>query len=368
MKEVTTRYVGLDVHKATISVAVADDGVAPVLFGTIANDPVAVRKLVSQLKRQGKLVAAYEAGPTGYGLHRQLIQLGVECIVVAPALIPRRPGDRVKTDKRDAIALARLLRSGDLTPIWVPGPDDEALRDLVRSRFDAKDDLRRAQHRLAKFLLRQSIQAPPGIKPWSMRHLRWLDQLRLNHPTSQLVLDDYRVAVHAARERVRRLEADLERSAEQSPRLGTILALQVLRGIAFLSAVTIVAEVGDFRRFPNAPRFMSFTGLTVSEHSSGVSRRQGRITRAGDRYLRHVLVQAAHNARYAPSLEGELKRRLRDVPADLVDLSLSAQTRLHRRYRHLDRRIGRHKAVTAVGRELAGFVWAIGQRMEASAA
>ena len=174
--------------------------------------------------------------------------------------------------------------------------------------------------------------------------------------------------MHAARERVRRLEADLERCAEQSPRLGTILALQVLRGVAFLSAVTIVAEVGDFRRFPNAPRFMSFTRLTVSEHSSGQSRRQGRITRAGNRYLRHILVQAAHNARFAPSLEGELKRRLKDVPADLVALSVTAQNRLHRRYRHLDRRIGRPKAVTAVGRELAGFVWAIGQRMEAIAA
>ena len=368
MKEVTTRYVGLDVHKATISIAVADDGVAPVLFGTIANEATAVHKAVRLLKSGGKLVAAYEAGPTGYGLHRQLTQLGVDCVVVAPALIPRRAGDRVKTDNRDAIALARLLRSGDLTPVWVPGQQDEALRDLVRSRFDAKDDLRRAMHRLAKFLLRQSIQAPPGIKPWSARHLQWLETLRLNHPTSQLVFEDYRVAVHAARERVRRLEADLERCAEQSPRLGTILALQVLRGVAFLSAVTIVAEVGDFRRFPNAPRFMSFTGLTVSEHSSGQSRRQGRITRAGNRYLRHILVQAAHNARFAPSLEGELKRRLKDVPADLVALSVTAQNRLHRRYRHLDRRIGRPKAVTAVGRELAGFVWAIGQRMEAIAA
>ena len=172
MKEVTTRYVGLDVHKATISIAVADDGVAPVLFGTIANEATAVHKAVSLLKSGGKLVAAYEAGPTGYGLHRQLTQLGVDCVVVAPALIPRRAGDRVKTDNRDAIALARLLRSGDLTPVWVPGQQDEALRDLVRSRFDAKDDLRRAMHRLAKFLLRQSIQAPPGIKPWSARHLQ----------------------------------------------------------------------------------------------------------------------------------------------------------------------------------------------------
>jgi len=368
MKEGTTRFVGLDVHKATISIAVADDGTAPVSFGTIANDPGAVRKLVSQLKRGSKLVMAYEAGPTGYGLHRQLTQLGVECVVIAPALIPRRAGDRIKTDKRDAITLARLLRSGDLTPVWVPGREDEALRDLVRSRFDAKDDQRRAMHRLTKFLLRQSIEIPAGIKPWSVRHLQWLDALQLDNPTSQLVLEDYRLAVHAAGERVRRLEADLERCAEQSPRLGLILALQILRGIAFLSAVTIVAEVGDFRRFSDAPRFMSFTGLTASEHSTGQSRHQGGVTHAGNRYLRHVLVQAAHNARFTPTLAGSIKQRVQGVLPDLVNLSVRAQARLHKRYHHLDRRIGRPKAVTAVARELAGFVWAIGQRMEASAA
>lgn len=368
MKEVTTRYVGLDVHKMTVTVAVAEDGAPPAVFGTIANDPGAVRKLVSQLKRGGKLSAAYEAGPTGYGLHRQLAELGVECVVAAPALIPRRAGDRVKTDNRDAVMLARLLRSGDLTPVWVPDQEDEALRDLVRARFDAKDDLRRAQHRLVKFLLRQSIQGPAGIKPWSARYLTWLNALQLERRTSQLVLEDYRVAVEVARERVRRLEADLERAAEQSPRLALILALQVLRGVAFLSAVTIVAEVGDFRRFVDAPHFMSFTGLTPSEHSSGQSRQQGGITHAGNRYLRHILVQAAHNARFTPSLNGTLKQRLHGLPPDLVNLSVKAQTRLHHRYLHLDRRIGRPKAVTAVARELAGFVWAIGQRMEASAA
>ena len=368
MNEVTTRHLGLDVHKATISVALADPGAAPVLYGTIANESGAVRKLVSHVKRGCKLVAAYEAGPTGYGLHRQLTELGVECVVIAPALIPRRAGDRVKTDNRDAITLARLLRSGDLTPVWVPGQEAEALRDLVRARFDAKDDLRRAQHRLSKFLLRQSIQAPAGTTTWSARYQSWLNTLQLERAASQLVLEDYRATERAARDRIRRLDADLKRCAEHSPRLDLILALQVLRGIAFLSAVTIVAEVGDFRRFADAPRFMSFTGLTASEYSSGQSRRQGGITHAGNRYLRHILVQAAHNARYTPALEGSVKRRLNGVPADLVELALRAQTRLHRRYRHLDRRIGRAKAVTAVARELAGFVWAVGQRMEASTA
>lgn len=368
MNEPTTRYLGLDVHKATVTVAVADGSEAPVLEGTIANDPGAVRKLISRLRRDGvKLSAAYEAGPTGYGLHRQLAELGVECIVVAPALIPVR-GNRVKTDSRDALSLAKLLRNGDLTAVWVPDQEAEALRDLVRSRFDAKEDLRRAQHRLSKFLLRRGVQSPPGVAAWSVRYQTWLNGLKFERLASQLVFEDYRATERAARERIRRLDSELKQCAELSPRLDLILALQVLRGIAFLSAVTIVAETGDFRRFADARRFMSFTGLTTSEYSSGQSRHQGGITHAGNRYLRHILVQAAHNARYVPALEGAVKKRLDGVPADLVEMAFKAQLRLHRRYRQLDRRIGRHKTVTAVARELAGFVWAIGQRMEASAA
>ena len=244
----------------------------------------------------------------------------------------------------------------------------EALRDLVRARYDAKDDLRRARHRLAKFLLRQGANPPAGVKAWSLRYQTWLSQLRFERRPAQIVLEDYLATERVAVDRIRRLEADLRRCAEDSPQLATIAALQVLRGLAFLSAVTIVVEVGDFRRFSDARRFMSFTGLTTSESSSGVSRRQGGITHAGNRYLRHVLVQAAHNARFVPSLEGALKRRLEGLPADLVEVSLKAQQRLHARYRHLDQRVGRPKAVTAVARELAGFVWHIGRRMEATAA
>jgi transposase len=369
MSERTTRYLGLDVSKARIAVAVAEAAGPPELYGQIANDPSAVRKLISRVGGSGvRLVAAYEAGPTGYALHRQLCELGVECQVVAPALIPRRAGDRVKTDSRDALNLARLLRSGDLTPIWVPDEDHEALRDLVRARYDAKDDLRRARHRLAKFLLRQGVNPPVGVKAFSLRYQTWLNQLCFERAPAQVVFEDYRATERAAADRIRRLEADLRRCAETSAALPTILALQVLRGLAFLSAVTIVAEVGDFRRFADARRFMSFTGLTSSEHSSGVSRRQGGITHAGNRYLRHVLVQAAHNARHVPSLQGALKRRLEGLPPDLVELSLKAQQRLHARYRHLDRRVGRPKAVTAVARELAGFVWHIGRRIEVAEA
>lgn len=362
MNDGTTRYLGLDVHKATITVAVADAGSQPTLYGTIANDPSAVRKLVGQLGRASKLSVAYEAGPTGYALHRQLVGLGVECQVVAPALIPKRAGDRVKTDGRDAITLARLLRSGDLTPVWVPGEEDEALRDLVRARYDAKADVLRAKHRLSKFLLRRGVQAPHEVKAWTVRYQAWLNQLTFPQAAAQVVFEDYRATVRAAEERIRRLEKDLQRCAEQSRQIGIISALQALRGIGPLSAVTIVAETGDLRRFHNAPAFMSFTGLTSSEYSSGKSQHRGAITHAGNTYIRHVLIQAAHNARHAPNVSWEQRQRLAGLPTDLIDLGWKAQLRLHQRYRHLVGRLGRPKAVPAVARELAGFVWAVGQR------
>ncbi len=363
MKKGTTRYLGLDVHKATVTVALAEDGSQPVVYGTIANDPSSVRKLVRQLGREAKLVVADEAGPTGYALHRQLLELGAECTVVAPALIPRRPGDRIKTDTRDALTLARLLRSGDLTPVWVPGEEDEALRDLVRARFDAKADVLRAKHRLSKFLLRRGIQVPPGTKAWTARYQAWLNQLSFPQAAAQVVFDDYRATVRATEDRIRRLETELRSCAQDSRQAALIAALQTLRGIGFLSAVTIAAESGDIRRFANAPRYMSFTGLTSSEYSSGQSHHRGAITHAGNAYLRHVLVQAAHNARHAPNSSRELQQRQAGLPSDLVALAWRAQLRLHQRYRHLVGRLGRPKAVTAVARELAGFVWAVGQRM-----
>lgn len=367
MKEGITRYLGLDVHQATITVAIGEANGVPTLYGTIANDPGAVSKLIRQLGRAARLVAAYEAGPTGYALHRQLTALRVECVVVAPSLIPRRAGDRVKTDNRDAVTLARLLRSGDLTPVWVPEVADEALRDLVRTRYDAKADLLRAQHRLTKFLLRQGLQPPPGVRAWTIRYQTWLNQLRFEQPAAQVVFDDYRATMRAAEARIQRLEAELRRYATESRQVALIAALQALRGIGFLSAVTIVAETFDLRRFARARGFMGFTGLTSSEHSSGPARSRGAITRTGNPYLRHVLIQAAHNARHVPRRCAALQQRQAGLPADLVELAWRAQLRLHQRYRHLYARLGRPKAVTAVARELAGFVWAIGQRMPAEA-
>lgn len=362
MTERTTRFLGLDVHKATIAVAVAEASGAPTLFGTIANEPGEVRKAVGRLARGARLVAAYEAGPTGYDLHRQLTALGVEAMVVAPSLTPVRPGDRIKTDTRDALSLARLLRSGNLTPVWVPDPQHEALRDLVRAREDAKSALMRERHHLSKFLLRQGVHAPQGGS-WGRQHQRWLSQVQLPITAHQLVFADYLGAERAAEERVHRLERAIQECIEGSPLLPLVTALQCLRGIAWLSASIVAVEVGDFRRFSSAPQFMAYAGLVPSEHSSGATRRRGHITHTGNAQLRHVLVQAAHNARYRPSHDARLRRRLDGAPPDLVHIAVSAQQRLHHRYWHLQRRLGTAKAVTAVARELAGFVWAVGRRM-----
>ena len=248
-----TRFVGLDVHKASIAVAVAEAFGDPEDHGQIANDPSAVRKLMQRLGGADvHLEVAYEAGPTGYALHRQLTAMGIACVVVAPSLIPVKPGDRIKTDQRDAAKLARLLRSGDLTPVWVPDEAHEALRDLVRARDDAKADLLRAKHRLSKFLLRRAIHPPVGVRAWSRAHDAWLAGLTLEHAADGVVLDALLAVVREAGERVRRLEAALAQCAAASPHAELLAALQAIRGIGFLTAVTIVAEAGDLRRFPTA--------------------------------------------------------------------------------------------------------------------
>jgi len=364
-----TRFVGLDVHKATIAVAVAGAFGDPEDHGQIANDPGAVRKLLTRLGDGGApLSVAYEAGPTGYALHRQVTAMGIACMVVAPSLIPVRPGDRIKTDRRDAAKLARLLRSGDLTRVWVPDEAGEALRDLVRARDDAKADQLRAKHRLSKFLLRRAVQPPVGVRAWSRAHETWLASVTFSQVADQVVFEDYRSVVAAAAERVKRLEVALQRLATEGPQTELIAALQAIRGIGFLSAVTIAAEAGDLRRFPTARQFMAYVGLVPSEHSSGPSRQRGRITKTGNRLIRHVLGQAAHNARHRPNVSSSLRARQRLVPREVVELDRRAQARLHQRYRNLVGRIGVNKTVIALARELAGFVWATGQLVTPSAA
>ncbi|MGH2511505.1 MAG: IS110 family transposase [Candidatus Limnocylindrales bacterium] len=357
-----TRFVGLDVHQATIAIAVTESYGEPEDHGTIANDPSAIRKLMDRLGGADvHLEVAYEAGPTGYALHRQLTAMGIACVVVAPSLIPVKPGERIKTDQRDAAKLARLLRSGDLTPVWVPDEAHEALRDLVRARDDAKADLLRAKHRLSKFLLRRAIHPPVGVRAWSRTHDAWLGRLTFEHAADGVVLEYYGAVVREAAERVRHLETALAQCAAASPHAELLAALQAIRGIGFLTAVTIVAEAGDLRRFATARQFMAYVGLVPSEHSSGAARHRGHITKTGNRLIRHVLGQAAHNARYRPNVSTSLRARQRGVPAAVVELDRRAQLRLHARYRHLAGRIGTNKAIIAVARELAGFVWATGQ-------
>jgi transposase len=257
-----------------------------------------------------------------------------------------------------------LLRSGDLTPVWVPDQEHEALRNLVRVRADAKVDQLRAKHRLSKFLLREGCQPPVDARNWSKRYFEWLRGLNFEQVADQIVFADYLAEVTAADERVKRLEAALHSCAETTTKVQLIRALQAFRGIGFLSAVTIVAEAGDLHRFATAPQFMAYTGAVPSESSSGSKQHRGPITKTGNGLLRHVFGEAAHHARHPPRVGDTLKQRQVNVPRPIVDLAWRAQLRLHHRYRHLGARIGPHKATTAVARELAGFIWAAGRLLE----
>ena len=360
MKDIT-KFVGLDVHKDTIAVGVADrDGGRGRYWGTIPHRPEAVRKLMEQLGPKEQLLVCYEAGPTGYGLQRLLVSLGIACIVVAPGLTPTRPADRVKTDRRDAVRLAELLRAGELTPVWVPHEEDEALRDLVRAREDAKQDLLRARHRLSKFLLRHGIRPPEGVRRWSRRYREWLEGLQLGHPVLQRVLREYVHTIDEIEERLKRLEAEIHEQATASVYAPVIQALQALRGVGEVVAVTAVAEVGSFLRFARARQLMAYAGLVPSEYSSGARRRRGAITKTGNAHLRRVLVEAAWSYRHPPALKAKIRARYEGQPPEVQRIAWKAQERLCRRYRRMVARGKPHAvAVTAVARELLGFIWAI---------
>ena len=366
MKKIS-RYVGLDVHAETIAVAVADvDGEVRSL-GTIPNRPESVRRLVKKLGAPGEVRACYEAGPTGYVLFWQLAQLGVACEVIAPTLMPMKAGDRVKTDRRDAERLARSYRSGDLTAIWVPDAAHEALRDLVRARESAKKDQLRARHRLGKFLLRHGQRAPEGVKAWTLRHTAWIKQLRFDQVAAQETLRDYFHEVEHASERILRLESALDHVVEQVPvkMRAVIDGLQALRGVAKLTAVTIVAEVGTLSRFARPKLLMGYSGAVPSERSSGERVRRGAITKTGNAHLRRVIGEAAWTYLRPPTLGPPLRRRQEGLDDEVKAIAWKAQHRLYNRYRRLVSR-GKSKqlAITAIARELLGFIWAIGTHVE----
>jgi len=361
------RFVGLDVHGETIAATVAEEGETVTDVGIVPNRPEAVRRLVKRLGPVQKLRVCYEAGPCGYVLYWQLTGLGVHCEVVAPSLIPQKPGDRVKTDRRDARKLAQMYRAGVLTPVWVPDMQHEALRDLVRAREAAKRDELVARHRLRKFLLRTGRRAPEGTRAWTKRHGQWLQSLRFEHLAQEVVFLDYRHEVDHACERVMRLERAIDEAVERMPasQRAVVDGLQGLRGVCKVTAVTVYTEVGEFSRFARPDRMMGYTGLVSGEHSSGSRIRRGAITRTGNAHLRRVLIQAAWAYCRRPHLSPALKKRQAGLCDQIKEISWKAQHRLSGRYRRL---ISRGKTpqqtITAVARELVGFLWAIGVEVE----
>jgi len=360
----------MDVHKESIAVAyVAQDHGAEVTYlGTIGTRQCDIDQLSRKMQAKAKhLLFVYEAGPCGYWLYRYLTKKGYDCWVVAPSLIPKKPGDRVKTNRRDAVQLARLARSGDLTTVYVPRVEDEAIRDLTRTREDTISDLKDAKFRLKAFLLRQDIRYA-GRANWGPAHLRWLSEVVCHTPAQQIVFQEYVRAVNEHTERLRRLEQELQEQGK-SWRLNPVVeALQALRGVQCTVAVTMVAEIGDLTRFENPRELMKFLGLIPSEYSTGDHRRQGSITKAGNTHARRALVEGAWAYRYPAKISRHLQLRLEKQPKIIQDISWKAQVRLCRRYRRLVSR-GKHANVVtvAIARELAGFMWAIAKQVPLAA-
>jgi len=369
-KSSTTLYIGLDVHKESIAVAyAADERDAEVIsLGTIGTRQCDIDKLLRQLtSKSPHLAFAYEAGPCGYALYRYLTKKGLTCWVVAPSLIPKKAGDRVKTDRRDAIALARLMRSGDLTPVYVPEVQDEAIRDLTRAREDAIHDLKAAKYRLKAFLLRQDIRYE-GKANWGPAHLRWLAEVVCPTPAQQIVFQEYVRAVSEHHDRLQRLDTELKDQAQAWRLYPVVEAIQALRGVQFTVAVTTLAELGDLTRFDNPRQLMSYLGLTPSEYSSGAQRRQGGITKAGNTHARRALIEGAWSYRYGAKVSRHLQLRLEKLPKPIQDTAWKAQVRLCKRYRQLTAK-GKHpnQVVVAIAREMAAFLWAIARQVPLAA-
>jgi transposase len=358
------KFVGLDVHADTIAAAAAEQEGEARSLGIIPNREESIRKLVRKLGPMEHLRFCYEAGPTGYALYWQLTQMGAKCEVVAPTLVPVKAGDRVKTDRRDALKLARNYRAEELTAVWVPDAAHEALRDLVRAREAAKKDQLRARHRLSKFLLRHGRRPPVGINSWTVKYLEWVQrEVHFTERAQEVTLLDYLHEVEHAAARIVRLDQAIDEAAQSVPPLE---ALQALRGIAKISAITVVAELGNVTRFTGARQLMAYGGIVASEDSSGERIRRGNITKTGNAHLRRVVVEAAWAYRHRPAIGATLRKRQEPVSEKVKEISWKAQQRLHTRYMKLLLK-GKNKGVviTAIARELLGFLWAIGVQAEA---
>lgn len=366
MEQVTT-YVGIDAHKKDLFIAMLIGPEKTPVTWQLANEPAAVRRLVRKLEREapGAVRVFYEAGPCGYALQRQMTTPRLQCDVIAPALIPRKPGDRVKTNRRDARKLVELGRAGLLTAVRPPTPEDEAVRDLARARDDAREDLQRCRHRLGKLLLRRGLHY--AGRNWTRAHRQWVDGLVWTHGAERAVVDDYLLAIDHTEARLIELDAQLAKIAETAPYREPVGWLRCFRGIETLTAMLILAELHDFRRFASAPALMAYLGLVPGEDSSGEKHRRGRITRTGNALVRRLLVETAWHYQHRPHVGAKLRRRREGQPGRVIAIADKAQQRLCRRFRRL---AAEHKPApkiaVAIARELAGFLWAALQPVPAS--
>ena len=362
MENDNTLYVGLDVHKDSITVAYALGTGEVEVLGKIGTTKTDIDRLCKRLQSKARHIRiVYEAGPCGYGLYRQLLQKGFDCIVCAPSLIPKKPGERVKTDRRDAVKLVRSLRAGDLSAVHVPTTEDEAFRDLTRTWVSAKDDLKAARQRLKAFLLSHGVRYE-GRADWGPAHRRWLSTHAFDSAWQQLAFEEHRRTIEERLAQCERLEAALREAVVNWRFYPAVLGLQTMRGVQFATAVGMLSELGDLSRFAHPRQLMAWLGVTPCEHSSGEKRRQGSITKNGNSYARKLLVEAAWSYQHPARVSPDIQRRHEGIPKPIVDRAWDAQVRLCRRYRKLVAR-GKQKniAVVAVARELSGFIWDISQ-------
>jgi transposase len=360
-------FVGFDTSKLRNAVAIADAGRGGEVrfFGEIENTPAATAKLVRKLSaKYGRLTFCYEAGPTGYGLQRQIKELGFECMVVAPSLIPKRPGDRVKTNRRDALSLAKLLRADELTAVWVPDAAHEAMRDLTRARETAMLDLRTKRQHISAFLLRLGRPYGERKKTWTKVHVRWIASQKLEHSQQRLVLEEMMLAMRQAQERQQRLEQAIAAAVPEWSLAEVVTALRAMRGIDLISAATLLAEIGDLSRFRTPTELMAYLGLVPSEDSTGDVIKRGPITKAGNRRARRMLVECAWSYQHPPRVGVAKQPKVDAAPEAVREIAWKAQCRLYRRYRALIRRNKlKTVAIVAVARELAGFIWAVARQV-----